>query len=127
MTPRILPYAEYHRLADTELPALLPHVTKDRIVIVVLEQDDAIIAAGAFAWLPHFEGAWVAPAYRKRRSVFARLVDALFGAAREQGASWAMAGSASAEMTRLLTKHLAATPLPMGLFIVSTEQPCRHS
>lgn len=126
VTSRILPPNEWHRLSETELPALIPHVSRGDMAIVVIEDGKDIVAAAALMFLPHFEGAWVAPDYRKRRSVFARLVNALFETARGRGVSWAMAGSATDEMRQLLTKHLHATKVPMDTYIVHTDQRCRH-
>lgn len=125
MTSRALPPEEWHRLSETDLPALLPFAAREDVAIVVVERGGRIVAASALMWFPHIEGAWVAPEYRKRR-VFARLVDAFLAMARDRAVMWAFAGSASDEMTRLLTKHLRAVKVPMETYVMSTEQPCRH-
>ena len=126
MTTRELPPEEWHRLTETQLPALMPHIAPRDVSVVVVEDGDTIVGAVALMWMPHFEGAWVAPSYRKRGTVFARLVNALFEMAQGRGVSWGMAGSANDDMARMLTKHLHAKRVEMDTYIVHTDQRCRH-
>lgn len=120
MTSRVLPVAEWPRLAGTELESVwptLPH-TSDVQIVVVEDAAGAIVGCWAALRVIHVEGVWIAPAYRQRTSVARRLwrtmgrtIATAFGA----GGAWTGAGSA--DIAALLTRH--ATPAPGAHFILS--------
>ena len=73
MTGRLLPPEEWPRLAGTLLEGVWPSLKPDRDVVRVVEQDGEIIGCAALLALWHLEGAWIAPAHRKRAAVGRRL------------------------------------------------------
>lgn len=129
MTTRILPANEWHRLSETQLPALLPYVRPEDAQIVVVELEGRIVGCIAVLRVVHFEGFWVAPEHRGRVGVMRGLLDAMFATARRWAPAWAMAGAASDDMRHILTAHLGALPIPMDLYAVSLQQEtvCRQS
>lgn len=73
MITRLLPRAEWSRLAGTELEVAAPLLPAEAVVLVV--EDEGTIA-GCWALTPywHVEGLYVAPEHRGRSAVFRRLV-----------------------------------------------------
>ena len=110
MTSRILPPAEYARLADTYLAPLLEALPHDTQVVVV-EDDGVIVAHWALMLLPHCECAWLHPLYRKNPAVVRRLYVGMVRAARDRGVSRVMTAAIDDEVRGLLA-HLGAERLP---------------
>ena len=92
MTSRILPPAEYPRLAGTLLEPIWPGLCPQARVLVV---EDGAELVGCVALVPiwHLDGVWIAPAHRQRASVGRRLLVAARAAVAAVGASevWMMA------------------------------------
>lgn len=117
MTARILPVDEWPRLAGTLLEPAWPTFDPDRTQILVLEHDGQIVACVAQTLLWHLEGAWIAPAHRKKTAVARRLWACTRQMVRDSGARevWTMAVSADARrwipklgaVTRLACAHFA--------------------
>lgn len=110
MTSRLLPPAEYGKLAGTELEGVAAHLPPLAQVLVV---EDGEQLAGCWLLFPqwHVEGLWIAPAHRKRAGVARRLWAAMQRQAQAIGARTLMTGSCSAEVTALL-EHVGAEKLP---------------
>lgn len=119
MVTRVLPPAEWGRLAGTELEtvhASLPQGDDVRI-LVVEDEAGAIIGCWAALRVVHVEGIWIAPAYRSKTAVaralwrgMARTVATAFQA----GGAWT--ASLSPQLDRLLTRH--ATPVPGTHYLI---------
>ena len=117
LTSRELPSDEWHRLAHTELAPALGHLKPSFARVVVVEDGDAIVACWAGLIMLHVEGAWIDPAYRKQPGVCVRLWRQMHKLAASWGASQAITGSASDEVTLLLQRH-GATPLHMQEWVL---------
>jgi hypothetical protein len=110
MTSRILPVAEYDRLADTYLAPLRDHFPAQTSVIVV-EDGDRIVATWALMLVPHVEGVWTHPDYRHNPAVIRHLLTGMRREARAWGVSRVMTGAMD-DTVRGLLAHLGAEPLP---------------
>lgn len=118
MTTRILPREEYHKLHETEIPAVLPYTRPEDIQVVVVEREGRVVAAWAVQRVVQLEGVWIAPEYRKRGTAAGRLLKATMAVARQWAPHWAFTGAQTEEVAGLLTKHLGAVRLPMESYIV---------
>jgi hypothetical protein len=121
MTRRLLPAAEWSKLAGTELGAVWHALDPATAYVVVVEDGDAIV--GCWLAFPqwHLEGCWVAPQHRKRGRVFPLLLDTMRGLLQGLGAKTVMTASVSAEVTHLLA-HLEAVKLPGDHYVVTVKE-----
>lgn len=118
MTARVLPEAEWHRLpAACGVLAMRPFVRDGLMRVIVAEDGGRIVGTWAVLMVPHLEGVWIDPAYRKRVSVVRRLVTMTFAVARAWGA-WAWTGAVDPTVRALLVDHLKAQAVPGESFIV---------
>lgn len=120
MTTRILPPAEWSRLADTEAGPVWPHLNQEKAQIIVVEKDGVIVGCQVIMTVQHIEALWIAPAFRHRSSVGRRLWDAVKRAARSDG-STAVFTSACDDRVRGLLAHLGAKKLAGDHYLVSVE------
>lgn len=125
MTSRILPPAEWHRLAHTDLPKALPHLSADQMDVVVVEDGDRIVACWGVLRVTHLEGAWVDPAYRGKPSVARRLLLATMSVARRSAPRWVMTAAQTDDVRRLIEKHLRGVHVPGDMYVVPMEGVCR--
>lgn len=124
LTTRILPPAEWAKLAATEFRHL-PYVTGDELTVVVVEAGDEVVGCWGLMPMLHLEGLWIAPAYRGRPSVAKRLLAATWAQVQARGARWVMTAADTALVRRLLERHLAARKLPADSYVIRTEGPKR--
>lgn len=111
MTSRVLPPAEWPRLAGTEAEGFVAHLT-DAARVVVVEHDGAIVGCHVLQPVLHAEGLWIHPEYRKKASVARRLWSTVRQTARETfGVQWVATGAASDDIRGLL-EHVGAVKLP---------------
>lgn len=127
MTTRVLPPEEWARLGDTDLARYLPLFEPADVRVVVVERDGRIVAAWGVLHVVHLEGVWIAPEYRRRGTVAARLLAATLRVARDWAPRWAFTGADTKDVAALLTKHLGAVRVPMDTYLVPMEEPCRLS
>jgi GNAT superfamily N-acetyltransferase len=114
---RVLPQAEWSRVAHLDVSMWLPYVAPEDVRIVVLEDGDRIVGCwGAFR-VVHLEGVWVDPAYRRQPHAVQALKDAAIEVA-SRWAPWAITGAATAAVRRLITRHLGGVPMPMESFAI---------
>lgn len=120
MTTRVLPSAEWDRVAHLDVAALLPWVAPADVQLVVAEEGDRVIGCWAVMRMVHVEGLWVDPAYRGNPRVAKRLFAATWQRVRAWTSQWVMTGAVSGQ-TRELLQHVGAVPLPSEMFIVPVE------
>jgi hypothetical protein len=123
MTSRILPPAEWPRLAGTELERVWPTLprTNDVRIVVVEDEDRGVIGCWLACRVIHVEGVWIAEPYRKRTSVARRLwrtMGETIAAAFQAGGAWT--GALQPDIAALLARH--ATPVPGQHFLLSWEK-----
>lgn len=118
MTTRILPAAEWAKLAGTELEAVWPVLNPETAKVVVVEDHAQII--GCWALIPswHVEGCWVAEPHRKRGVVARKLWQVMSALASAFGARALFTGCKSDEVRQLLTRHLSALQLEGEHFVI---------
>jgi hypothetical protein len=119
MVARVLPPAEWSRLAGTELEGVaLPSHAQ-----VIVVEDDAGTIVGCWSCVPvvHVEGVWIAPAYRGTTTVARHLWRAMGQTLRSVfDTRAAVTGAVSPDVQRLLQKR--ATPLPGAHYVLSWEK-----
>lgn len=120
MTTRVLPYAEWPRLAETEAGPVWPHLNPAKAEIVVVEKDGQIVGCQIVMTVKHLEALWIAPAFRQRSSVGRRLWDAVKRVARADGSTAAFT-SACDDRVRGLLAHVGAQQLPGDHYLVSVK------
>lgn len=120
MTTRVLPPAEWGRLAETEAGPVWPHLNPEKSQIVVVEKDGQIVGCQIVMTVRHIEALWIAPAFRMRASVGRRLWEAVKRVAREDGTT-AVFTTACDDRVKQLLAHVGATRLDGDHYLVSVE------
>lgn len=111
MTTRILPPAEWARLAGTEAETIWPRLDPARASVLVVEDGGAIVATWILMSVVHAECLWIAPAHRGRTSVARRLWAFMHRTARAMGVP-VVATAALSDEVRGLLEHVGATKVP---------------
>lgn len=119
MTVRILPPAEWARLAGTEAQALWKHLDPERAKVVVVEEHGQIIATHTLMWVLHAECLWVHPGWRGRLSVLGRLWMKVQAVARAMGARTLMTAQIPEQPILPLLQRVGAKKLDGDHFVVS--------
>ena len=118
MTPRLLPRAEYYRLAGTDLEDLLPDFPGARVFVV--EDGDEIVGHLMLAPFWHPEGFYVAKDYRGQ-GVDTLLVSEMFDEARSMGLETVWPATASEGMAKYVTR-LGAVEVPARWFALAVRE-----
>lgn len=122
MVVRELPPAEDHRLAGLDIAVALPHVRREDLRILVVEDDGQIIGTWAVQTIRHLEGVWIDPAHRGRGRVAKLLCDATLRVARETSPTFILTAATSPDVARLITRHLGGLKLPADTYVVPTHR-----
>lgn len=121
MTTRLLPPADWARLAGTELETVWPHLPASARVIVVEDEAGAIVGCWALFSCVHVEGVWVAPEHRARTAVARRLLVGMRHEARDLGAQSVVTGALTDDVRQLIT-GLGGKALPGDLYVIPVER-----
>lgn len=116
MTWRILPRAEYDKLAGTELETVWPVLPSEHYIIVA-ERGGAVVGCQALWPQWHLDGLWIAPGDRGRTSVARRLWRAVQLTASALGIRVAWT-SATDDRVRHLLETVGATPVEGDHYLV---------
>lgn len=122
MTDRILPQAEWGKLAQMEIGRALPYMNPEDVTICVVEDGDQIIGAWAVLRVVQLEGVWIAPEHRKKGRVAAKLLNRTMEVARSLAPHWAYTGAETPEVADLLTKHLGAVKYPVDTYLIPLSE-----
>jgi hypothetical protein len=118
VTSRVLPAAEWSKLAGTELETLVPYLNPEKATVFVVE-DDAGAVIGCWGLIPflHAEGLWVASEHQAKSGVFRRLMADMRRelARRSEGAMWT--SSMSEQVTDIIT-HVGGVQIPGTHYVV---------
>jgi hypothetical protein len=125
MTTRLLPPDEWPKLAGTSAEGL--PLDPAHHAVVVVEQDGAIVGTLLLLRLLHAECLWIAPAHRRKASVFRRLKAALWRYGRADGYRTVWASALSPEMQAVLGKLGSELPGEHYVMSIQGEQVCRPS
>jgi hypothetical protein len=121
ITSRVLPVAEWTRLAGTELELALPYLPLDA-QIVVIEDDATIVGCWAVVRYVHVEGVWIHPEYRRQGAVARRLLGIMGWVARSVfGAQVVITGADSDEVAGLITR-LGGQRLPGTHYVIPVKE-----
>lgn len=118
MTTRLLPVAEWSRLAGTLLETVWPTLNRAEDLVVVVEDDGVIVSAFTLVRAWHLEGVWIAPERRKSLSVTRRVWQAIRAAVQTVHASEVLMMTVDAESRRLALRIGEATHLDCDHFAV---------
>lgn len=119
MTSRVLPAAEYERLADSYL-APLRHAIPAEARVVVVEHEGQIVASWLAFKQTHLEGCGIAAEYRKNPAVVLHLMRGMRAALRELGANRVFT-AAEDDQVRQLLAHLGAARLPGDHYVMEAS------
>lgn len=112
MTTRVLPPAEWSKLAETDFAPLVPQLIADAVTVLVAEDETgAVIGCWGLITFAHVEGLWVAPAHRKRGRVLVRLWNAMRDLAGSRHIGAVFTGAVTDDIRRLLESR-GAQALP---------------
>lgn len=125
MTSRILPRAEWSKLAGTEAGAFAAQLPQESASILVVEDGGVIVATWALITMVHAEGLWIAPAYRCRFGVAKRLLDGMRQMARSIGCTSVQTAAISDEVAQFI-QRLGGSALPGQAFMLPMEVPCQQ-
>lgn len=129
MTTRLLPREEWPRLAITEVGDLWSTMPDTTQVVVVEDEQGALVGCWVALPVVHVECLWIAEAHRKRGSVARRLWSAMRATVRRAfGASVVWTASIDAQVASLL-EHAGAKPVAGQQWVLPIEsggvQSCR--
>jgi len=115
MTTRVLPRAEWPRLAGTELGTVWHILPDDADVLVVEDDDGRIVGCWSTYRREHVEGVWVAEEHRGRGVVFRHLLSGMRTLVHAKGQDVVWTGAletAEGEVVATMLKKLGAFELP---------------
>lgn len=120
MRARILRPEEWSKLEPHGAPGTLPFVEPRNIEVVVVEDDDgAIMACVQALRVTHFEGLWIAPEHRGNAGVFRALIRQAYAVPQSRLERWAIGAAANGDgRMDVLCNRLGGQPLPMHLYAI---------
>lgn len=121
MTSRLLPHAEWPKLAETGMAIVAATLNPETDDVVVVESDGVIVGAWSFKIIPHVEGLWIAEGERGKTSVARRLWRGMQDLAAQRGALVVMTGAGSDEVRELLD-HAGATTVGAEQFYLPMKE-----
>lgn len=121
MTYRVLPQAEWPRLAGTEAETLWPHLDPMNARVLVVEEAGRIVGTWTVLRVVHVECVWIDPAYRGAFGVVKRLLRGMRAIAGEWGARTVLT-SALTDQVRALITSLGGQQLPGEHFVIPLER-----
>ena len=122
MTTRILPPAEWHKLAGTGLDMLSTLTEAPTSPIVVEDNDGKVIACWGLVNVVHAEGMWVDPMHRAKPGTMRALIRAMRQEAKARGLVAVWTTSRMQSITELLG-HAHALPVDGEHFVIPVEIP----
>lgn len=129
MTTRVLPPAEWPRLAGTELDTVWPVMDPEKTRVVVVEDAGVIIACWAALVTVHVEGLWIAPTHRGKGGAARRLLRGMREAVTSLGASVVFTASTTDEMDTLIERaggvRLPGDHFALGMGVCQQLSPFR--
>lgn len=117
MTVRSLPASEWPRLSETEAKDIWQKLDPLMAKVIVVEEDDQIIASHVLLPVWHLECLWVHPDHRKRAGVLRRLWRGMLATMQSMEIS-AVATAACSDDVRRLLGHVHALPLVGDHFLI---------
>jgi N-acetylglutamate synthase-like GNAT family acetyltransferase len=104
MQVRVLPIDEWERLDGTELETVYPIVPPGMADFVVVEDQGRIVGCWGLLVLPHVDGLWVHPDYRRGAVVQRRLLQGMRAAGQARGFTRAITTALEADVAALIEK-----------------------
>jgi hypothetical protein len=120
MTTRLLPPAEWSRLAGTELEQVYPLLDPMSAKVLVVEQAGIIVACWALIPYLHVEGMWLHPMHRRTRTGL-RIWQELWAAMRSLVhvlGERVVLTAACTDDVRSLINRLGGRPLPGDHYVI---------
>lgn len=101
---RVLPSAEWSRLAGTELATVWQILPPDTTTVLVVEDDGVIVGCWALGLAWHLEGLWIAESERRRGNVFRRLLRGMHLRLSRIGAPGVITHAVSPEVVEIIRR-----------------------
>lgn len=114
---RVLPEAEWGRIADAGMPDASVALGKENFQLVVVEDKGRIVATMALWRVVHLEGFWIDPDYRGKAGTIRGLIRGVLSAAKKWSPKWLWACSDTEQMDAILQK-LHGVRMPVRSFTV---------
>lgn len=121
MTSRILPPEEWPKLAGTEAEGLWPHLHPARTSVVVIEENERLLACHVLSWLLHAECLWTVPD-RRSAVTMRRLWRAVQHEAFTHWGVHAVITNAVDDRVRTLLAYVGAARMPGDAYIVPVKE-----
>lgn len=116
MTRRILPRDEYGRLVGTYMEPVMHDMPPDADVIVVEDENGAIIACSSIFRRDHVEFTWIAKEHRSSPGVFWQLLHGIKVTAKRRGSQRIVTASEDDRLTEFLLR-MHAEPIAGKHFV----------
>lgn len=120
MRTRILPREEWSRL-DPAATAFYETMAPEDVAVVVVEEDEGIVARMAVIRVPHFESFWMASHVEGNAGVTRSLLRAATKQARKWAPKWILANAENDAMCKTL-ERLNGEWLPIHTFMLSLNR-----
>ena len=114
LTRRILPHNEWFKLGDNPLRQAHPDSSR---ILVVEDEEGAIVGTWGILLLPHADGAWIDASHRHAGDVARHLLEGLFDELREAHIPHVLSHAQSPEIAEYLLR-LGAQHIPGAVFLL---------
>ena len=121
MTSRILPPAEWPKLAGTEAETVWPQCKPETTRVLVVEDGDRIVGVWLGLHVVHAECVWIAEDFRHSPRVIHRLLRGMGTIARHWGATTVWPGACSDQVRKLIEK-LKGHKIPGDSYVLPLPQ-----
>ncbi len=121
MNTRILPQAEWEKLAGTEAETVWRDLPESACVVAV-EDDGVVVGCHVLIPVLHAEMLWIHPDYRKRSSVARRLWTAVQQEAIDRFGAMGFQTAAVSDDVRGLLHHVGAIQIPGDHYMVRLKE-----
>lgn len=103
MKARVLPVAEWSRLASVPCGGQIPDIRPEDMAEIVVEDGDRIVARWTVLRMTHLEGLWIDPEYRNA-GTGRRLMRLAVQTARQWADKWVQTGAQTDEVRDMLAR-----------------------
>ena len=117
MIARVLDPSEWGKLEVTGNEPMHAYVPEEKMSVVVVEDEGAIVGTITIMQVTHLESAWISPSYRGNAGVVSKLLKATFEESRKVSGGWVMCQSTSDSWSDIL-KRLGGVKIPVETFII---------
>jgi N-acetylglutamate synthase-like GNAT family acetyltransferase len=118
---RVLPFAEWEKLDQTQFAESWRLLPPEHTRVIVVEHEGQIVGCWALMTMVHIEGLWIHPDHRKRVSVPRKLYEETMAQARDLQVQSLLTQAVDLEVMALLA-HVGAQALPGTAFLLPVPE-----